>query len=189
LAPFPLRSAHLDDDDDQSVCATIFNNNTVITPLDSTPIYNMLIKPNYPVNMLYVLDDMRAYPIPLLQAAAYSVEPSDNNGETSHTAQATNYDAKAVKSEPTKVIVEESVDCRIAQVIWGRVRINTRVNGRSLVYEGTIRAVPDLDDTGVMSMPMRRSEDTTSQIIEAMCGDEAVKEAVPWAWEFDLKRV
>jgi hypothetical protein len=41
---------------------------------------------------------------------------------------------------------------------------------------------------------MRRRAGETSaateqqQVIAAMCGDEAVKEVVPWVWEFDLWR-
>ena len=77
------------------------------------------------------------------------------------------------------------------QVIWGALDITTVVDGVTLHYKGTLKAIPDLDMTGVgMPMVMRSgSSSETSKIMQAMCGDKVVEEAVPWTWEFDLFRV
>lgn len=175
----PCCSAHLNDDGDESVCATFFNDDTVITPLEETPIYNMLIKPKYPVNMQYVLDGMRARPIPA-ETASYGSKHEGHHEQASYTG----------KEDPIKVVVAEGDKCKIAQVIWGRVSITTKVEGETMQYVGTIYAVPELDMSSQMTMPMRRSaSDDTSDIIDAMCADPVVKRAVPWAWEFDLHRV
>jgi hypothetical protein len=177
----------LSDDNDASICATFFNDNTVITPVNSTPMYNMLIKPKYPVNMQYVLNGERAMPIPsMAKVSAYSADPSVE----------TMYPAKEEKKTETATVVhtvmDEKTECKVAQVIWGKVSISTQVDGKALKYEGTLYAVPDFDSSSTMPGmgPMRRMEPMAdnTKIIQAMCGDQAVKEIVPWIWEFDLKR-
>jgi hypothetical protein len=185
---FDLCRAHLEDDNDASICATIFNSNTttIITPVNNTAMYNMLIKPKYPVDVQYVVDGERKMPIPagaMAKLSAYSAEPTVE----------TTYPGKEAKTETTTVVhhvMDEAVECKVAQVIWGKISISTQVNGKTLKYDGTLYAVPDFNSDSTMTMPMRRmgSVADNTKVIQAMCGDKAVKEVVPWIWEFDLKR-
>lgn len=168
-------------DDDKSICADFFNADTVITPSllttatnDTTPMYNMLVKPHYPVNLQYVLDSERMMPIPAEVQAAYGA-----------------YSGKKKKAEETTMhtVIEDATECKIGQVIWGNIAVNTKVNGEAMRYEGTLYAVADFDTSS--SMLMRRMTDmaSTDKVVAEMCKDKGLRETVPFIWEFDLKRV
>ena len=108
--------AHLDDDNDTSICATFFNAATVITPINDPAIYNMLIKPHYPVNMQYILDGMRAWPIPndtRADGVAAKARAMGVNGEDAAYGKGGEYGGKEVVY---RHVVEEAAECRIAQV-------------------------------------------------------------------------